>query len=204
MDVDCDAEDILADRMRGLGELAVTCVYTSLDNLRCPAFVVDRSGRVLGANRRGDVLVTGKFARLALDGGILRFKVAAANEQLDSFVKKFFAGEGIIGRCFVAPCTLLRLKRTVNWSQGQAILTVRCDSHEFDVSAADLADMLRLSRMQGNLAHALIHGETLGSFAEDAGITKHTAKWHLRMMLPKLRCKTQTDLVRKLCVLLGG
>jgi DNA-binding CsgD family transcriptional regulator len=55
-----------------------------------------------------------------------------------------------------------------------------------------------LTRAETALTLALLHGETVDEYCERTGISRNTARTHMRAIFDKLGIKRQTELIRLL------
>jgi DNA-binding CsgD family transcriptional regulator len=66
-----------------------------------------------------------------------------------------------------------------------------------------LRDLFGLTRAEAALAAALAEGTRLPAYAEAAGITHETARWHLKRVLAKTETRSQSELAARLARLLA-
>lgn len=182
------------------GSKKIHIPFFPLEVVRTPAFLIDRSLRVVEVNSRGASLIAGKKAPATINDGRLGLGCPEAHAELGSFVDGFFRSESEDEGRFVKPSMLLRLLRTLD--KEVALLSVRVASHQLrQVSAARVGNVFNLSVMQSRLAVALVNGHSVDDFARTARIKERTGKHHLSLLLKKFECGSQVELVRKLCIL---
>jgi DNA-binding CsgD family transcriptional regulator len=87
---------------------------------------------------------------------------------------------------------------------GPAIMTVRESTDGWNVTPEVMRDTFALTAMQARLVHCLVNGGNLGEFAQAAGISKNTGKYHLHAVMPKFGVNSQIELVRRVCLFLSG
>jgi hypothetical protein len=61
--------------------------------MRTPAFLIDRSLWVVGANARAEKLVEGRRSPARISGGRLHLRCPVAHGEMDTLVASFFAKE---------------------------------------------------------------------------------------------------------------
>ena len=72
------------------------------------------------------------------------------------------------------------------------------DDGTTETAPARLARLHGLTAAEARLAAALAAGASIKDYAETAGISINTARWHLRQVLAKTGTKRQAELVRLL------
>jgi hypothetical protein len=179
-----------------------------LMGVRAPAYLIDCRGRLLGLNERGsDGITTGRKGVQYCDQGVFRFVDPGINDIFIEVREAFFRRERESIRHYVEGSLVFELVRCPDPRgrlTNRAVVSLRWATHMWVVDGArEVQDLLGLPPMQARLAVALISGKTLEAFARSCKNTKFTSKWHLSAMLPKFNAKTQVDLVRTLCSLLG-
>jgi DNA-binding CsgD family transcriptional regulator len=71
-----------------------------------------------------------------------------------------------------------------------------------EISLAAVAKAFKLPPRQSRLVVALVNGESLKEFAKAARISERTSKHHVTLLRKQFECRTQVELVRKLCILM--
>ena len=175
----------------------------ALDPMRIAVVSLDRGGRVTYANAlsrvvlaRGDGLYLDRFGRLmAVDttsGGALRslrdgtpvadavFRVARTNRSSPYSVR-------------ICPPA----EAGSPWRGSHVTLYISDPEPGSGIAPARLALALGLPPASARLIAALrLRGETLETYAKDAGISRHTAKFHLRAAFVATGARRQGDLLR--------
>jgi DNA-binding CsgD family transcriptional regulator/PAS domain-containing protein len=80
--------------------------------------------------------------------------------------------------------------------RAAVVVTVNDPERRVELAPERLRRILGLTRAEAKLAAALATERTLAEYAEQAGITMNTARWTLKRVLEKTRCRRQSQLVR--------
>lgn len=163
----------------------------SLDHKSSLVYANALSRTILG---RGDGLYLDRFGRLlAID--------RAANEALAGLRTR-----GATDSVIRVPRTesfipyILRVRPEPELRAGcpapHVTIYVSDAAPALDVNHEELASALGLTPAGAKLVVALLRGETLDVFAERAGISRHTAKFHLRSAFAATGTRRQSDLLR--------
>lgn len=182
-----------------------------LERVATGVLVVDAAGQLLEANRaariilgRGDGLMLSRAGRVRAD-----------DRPADAELRAILAGNRAPGPTIVC---VPRADRTIGYAlrltaagnQGSAVpdsVWVVQIAEDF-LPAGDLeqtlAHTLGLTRPSAKLTIALINGETLQSYAQQAGISQNTAKFHLRAAFRVTNTRRQSELIRLAVSMLQG
>jgi DNA-binding CsgD family transcriptional regulator len=199
MEVEMDGAGASPSAERASKKIHIPCF--PLEAMRTPSFLVDRSLRVVKANSRAENLIAGIQPPATINDGMLRLGCQLAHGELGSFVDGFLGSDAEDQSRFVRPNMLLRLLRSED--KEVVLLSLRLASHQLrQVTAAGVAMTFGLSVMQSRLVVALVNAHSVDDFARSASIKQRTGKHHLSLLLKKFECSSQTELVRKLCILM--
>ena len=200
-------ERLFAPRLAGQGAL------DALDEVACAVFVVDKSARVLFANRMGRDLLAGRRG-LCTENSVLttdaqdgtRKLRALCTEVATSRLQTRHPGRAIAVR---RRCSTLALQILVAPLTPAASSAVRSDVAGALVFASDPTFISRpceamlqvfygFTPTEARIAARIGEGETLEEIAEAEGYTRHTVQWYNKQILSKTGCRTRGELVRQL------
>jgi len=178
----------------------------ALDALEVGIALTDRRGRVMFANR-----VAEKILRRGSGLTLIRDKLRAARpddaQRLAALIEgaagtSLGIGDGPGGMLalptatgrpltvLVSPCPRLGLL------EPAAIVFMSEPPGSMHIEERHIVRQYGLTQAEARLLRALVEGQRLKDYADDAGITLNTAKTHLKQVFAKTGSKRQTDLVR--------
>jgi DNA-binding CsgD family transcriptional regulator/PAS domain-containing protein len=185
-----------------------------LDNLITGVFTLAAEGQVLHANRKGEQILSARDG-LRLSRNRLRCVNPCDTKRLDSAVERAGDVRQQGGRssilairrpslrrpfgAVVAPMRArnndqaLRLVRTAPRSGG-VLVSVSDPEDIAHPSVEGLTSLFGLTPAEARLAAALAGRQTVSEYAEEAGISRGTARWTLKRVLEKTQCRRQTEL----------
>lgn len=175
-----------------LENMLMACMRATMESFRNPAFLLARNGKVLCKNLRGVMLLKDEQAGVFMSGPrVLTFSDRGVNAEFQGFLHEFVEGGVVSARRYVDQSLLLALRRWgVNLGEDRdqrAVVTLRWAGYECDLDEEEIAKVFKLRPMQARLAHALLNGGSLRSFARGANISRNTAKFHLDGLMPQVR-----------------
>jgi DNA-binding CsgD family transcriptional regulator len=194
-----------------------------LDLLVGAVFVVDSGGKIRIANSKGDRLLAQERVVKGDRAGGLRFLNIADHRAVMDAIRRAATLAGPGGRRIIPLCAdtdrryfalvtllssrprepILRGSRFFAPSASIAVFVV--DSRELPCAEIDhIATALRITPAEARLARALLHDQSLADFADENGISIHTARVQLRSLLDKTGTRRQAQLVRLLANAFGG
>jgi DNA-binding CsgD family transcriptional regulator len=179
-----------------------------LDRLESGVVMLDAAGALSVANQAARLV----FARgdgIGLDkAGCLMIGPAGARGRLAGLMAGIARGEagGVVGVPRVGGAAYALLVAPMpgagdDWfaaplSAGHAIVLIHDPDRRPRDAAAILQQALGLTPGAARLVAALAADDDLKSFADAAGVTIHTARFHLRAALARTQTATQAELVR--------
>jgi DNA-binding CsgD family transcriptional regulator/PAS domain-containing protein len=185
--------------------------FDAMDSLSAALLIVDRTGRIVVANRTAEALLQ-KGDSLILRNGRLAARNGGAEQRLHKAIESaVLAARGRVS----APPGLVMLPRAegnplslmvcplppeamgTGSSEPMAMIFLSDPDGAADRWPEALARAYRLTPAEARLAGALLRGEHLRDYAEQAGITINTARSQLRSVLSKTDCARQSDFIRQ-------
>jgi DNA-binding CsgD family transcriptional regulator len=208
-----DAAAIEPESGKPPAELLFAPMAEALDQMQQGTLLVDGDGRILYANRQarellavGDGLgasVNGLHADTPDEAQTLRRLIAsAARAEGASRAAGMMAIKRRCGRrplaVLVVSChTRTRLAAAIH--PQRAVLVFVTDPDRASVVQSDLLRQLyRLTRMEAEIALAMLRGEGLKAIAESFGVSLSTARTHLQNVFDKTETRRQAELVHLL------
>ncbi|WP_232280898.1 helix-turn-helix transcriptional regulator [Novosphingobium nitrogenifigens] len=89
-------------------------------------------------------------------------------------------------------------------SSDHVLLMLSRPDAEVCFDAGDIAQLFGLTATEALLAASLAGGASVSEFAETRGIAEGTARLHLKRILAKTGTSRQSELVRRICLSVGG
>lgn len=182
-----------------------------LDKIPIGIIILDPESKVLGKNLRADRILADNTG-LSLEHDRLRSHSRETTTQLRKLVSQVCEASGTTEECArthsvtghknTLPLSLL-ITPSPNLPSGQTRATVF-------IATPDAPAHIPLSRLQGlyglteaesKLVNGLVNGKDIESICKERGITRNTARTHLKAVFSKTRTSRQSELVR--LVLLG-
>lgn len=198
--------------------------YQSLLNkLLVGVFLVDATGKIEFANAKGEHLLrqervvksdaarrlcfTDRRDHCVVTENIHRTATRTISE--DRYIIPLQAGSK---KRYLASVTTLSAQRAAPATRGTTFLTPESptavfvfDSHELPRAKTDvIATALNVTPAEARLALALLHDQPLKQYADENGISFHTARAQMRSLLEKTDTHRQAALVRLLTNVLSG
>jgi DNA-binding CsgD family transcriptional regulator/GAF domain-containing protein len=181
----------------------------SIDKLRHGVIVYDRLARCLHVNTAAQGFIGRKDGLALARNGRLRAADRASDRvlgQLQASVPTGASG-GLAhvartgaGRPYVVLVAPLPAGAGLIGAVDEGRVGVLILIHDPDAMGRPLADMLAeifgLTQRAAELTAALVAGEDLKDFAERAGLTSHTVRFHLKVAFSRLGVHSQAELVR--------
>ncbi|MEI9989059.1 MAG: LuxR C-terminal-related transcriptional regulator [Rhizomicrobium sp.] len=187
--------------------MQATALAGAIDRLAVGLIVLDSEGVVLHVNTVArDIAARADGLRLSREGH-LRALNSAADARLDALQKDVLAGgAGGIARApgrnaarryavLVSPLPI-GFGLTGGGERRGVILTIADPARQTQSSEKVLSDVFGLTARGAQLVVALVNGAELRDYAEQAGITLHTARFHLKSVFAKMDVRSQTQCVR--------
>jgi DNA-binding CsgD family transcriptional regulator len=192
--------------MKGLGSSGVasqfdepesiqvsTDVLAAVDMLNFGILVVDREGRITFANqvakeflkRRRTINLRAKGPLSPLGAAVFRQK-----ESQHHLIPSSKGGQSLIA-LIVPSCN-----QHVNGSPSASILFLSELRATLEMDLRPVARLYKLTRAETRLLYAILRGDRISTYANQAGITLNTAKTHLKQLFSKTEARRQADLVR--------
>jgi DNA-binding CsgD family transcriptional regulator len=189
-----------------------TSLGGGLDSLRHGVIVVDRSGRVIFANRVANLIVAlNDGLTIAKDGLVASARADRSRLRLllDRAVRTT-AGEGFesggamtvsrpsMKRSFFVLVAPLKLTRPGCDPSGMATIFVS----DPEIRIETIEDVARrtfgLTKAEARVANAFASSDSLDQAAQTLRVTRETIRWHLRQLYRKTGTNRQTGLLRRL------
>lgn len=187
-----------------------------LDSRRLGVIQLDRQGRIVAANDRAlDELRSGD--RLIDRAGSLGARVQAESAELSRLLRRAlppFGAQGLAGSTAIGRfsakgplalyvCPVGDELPSFEALRPAALVLIADPASRVRVDPDMVADMLRLTPAEGQLAASLATGQTLLDIAESTGRTEKTLRWHLKQIFRKQNISRQVDLVKRVLSLEG-
>jgi len=207
------------DKLSHLSD-ARTAHEALLDRLPYGVLLLDGRGRILGANREAERILAARDG-LGVRAGAVYASHASAQNELAAAVgrtcdpaKQRGVHVGALlavprpsaARAYqvlVAPVPERPRERVFGFTEARtaAVMVVSDPETAPEPAAETLSRLFGLTPAVAKLAAALAAGRTLAEHAEEASITRGTARWHLKELFARTGTSRQAELVR---LLLGG
>lgn len=179
----------------------------AIDRLATPIFVIDRSGRVLLANRTAESLA-GSGEELRLCRGRLYARSPDLNRRVNDAISSALAGgpsmlhiPRVDGPASVFWCIPLPETSRLLSTGSPGALVMISDPARVDLNSSDLAALYGLTDAECQLALALAAGHTLKAVAARRAVKLSTVRTQLLSVLDKMGLHRQADLTRVLAQL---
>ena len=197
-------------RAFALLNLKATLLASVVDRLTVGLIASDREGRPVHINARALALIARKDGLWQEANGQLRAANRAVDKrlaQLQQAVRKGGAG-GIVRAprdhgtlaypVLVAPLPAgTGLAGAIGEGRSGMLLLIHDPDSQTPTMAQTLAAMFGLTPRGAELAAALTAGDDLKDYAERAGISLHTARFHLKGVFAALGVRSQAQLIRR-------
>ncbi len=184
-----------------------TALTGAIDRLAVGLIVLDSEGAVLHANTLArDIAARADGLRLSREGH-LRALNSFADAKLYGLQKEVLAGgAGGIARVpsrtstrryavLVSPLPI-GFGLTEGSERRGVMLTIADPAQQTQSFEKALSDIFGLTARGAQLVMALVNGAELRDYADQAGITLHTARFHLKAVFAKMEVRSQTQCVR--------
>ncbi|HEY1837353.1 MAG TPA: helix-turn-helix transcriptional regulator [Rhizomicrobium sp.] len=196
----------IGNRLGSLENCARTA-HEMVHQAPCGAIVTDKTGHVIYANRRGELLLQQGDAISASSEG-LRAATPALTANLRCIIAKATAGEGGAIALRSPSVTLygvaVPLGVEFGWlraAPGRVLLMLTEPNDIPALPLEYLRDLFKLTIAEARLATILQQGKTLAQAASILAISKHTGRVHLNALLSKTGTHRQSELMRLLMAL---
>jgi DNA-binding CsgD family transcriptional regulator len=205
-------------RLRGAAD-AIRMSKDLIALLPIPAMVVDRSARVLCANRRAQLLLA-QCDALATRAGCLVAHASSDTSRLRS------ACAGAAGRRFehgrMGATMAIRRRSSPEFLRLMVSPMTPADPLSIEVNCACalvlvdepaatsrpnaelLARLYGLTRAEGDIAARIGAGDSLDHIAAVRGCSLQTVQWHNKRILSKMGCTSRSQLVRRVTMNLAS
>ena len=177
-----------------------------LDTPRIGVLVLDRHGRIVGANDRAVAMLreVGGIGLAVQDGRLSALRPAEADrlaKLLDGACRGGARGYMPIARPLKPPLVLYAtpMKATAERPRQEQCAVRILLGEPFSaprVNARLVSEALELTPAQGAVAAALAAGGTVASIATATHRTEAAVRWHIRELLSRLGLSRQADVVR--------
>jgi DNA-binding CsgD family transcriptional regulator len=183
-----------------------------MDQLPFGVMVLGSDGKVLEVNKRAHQLLHGS-ADLVIQSGQLLIRDKAANTALQKAIASSMTLHTTTHRqnvCIAVPRAggkLKPLQVMVNPLPRQSAFALRAsatliflfgEDHAPQLNPHVLSELYRLTPAETQLAVQLAQGHALGQIAATSRTSMNTVRTHLKHLLNKTECATQSQLVRTL------
>jgi len=194
-----------------------------LDSRPDPAFVLDRDLRVIHANPPGiEVLRRERGLHAAVDSHIMLLDERAhkalitasehfANSELTDcespekkptpqLVRFRVESEPYPNVLFLLPLNrafeFFDTPVTAYACEGALFAVLKYRSQKTEVRHELIQNLFELTKAEANMIGAMVDGQTLQQYAEQSQTAIGTVRWHLKNVMTKTSCKSQTELIR--------
>ena len=200
---------LLHRKLHRLQALAASAL-AALDRVPTGIVLLTRSGLVMHANQRAHELVHSTAALRFGPSGALQGSSAAATGSLQRLIREAVGtatGKGLspggalrltgrTGRRLHVLVTPLPLE-TAPFGEGAAAALFCSDPNAaVGTVARQLEALFDMTPAEARLTEALVHGQSLGEYAEARGVTLSTVRTQLKAATAKTGTRRQADLVR--------
>lgn len=182
-----------------------------LDTMNRPALLVTSDGILLFSNDEGEAELTNK--RLLIRGSDQRVRLNSStdNAKFQQLIRDVAATKssskrlsiaqqgGEQGKLCILEVSSLRPLHAVGLPldlPAIVLISLRRPDSGTALSSDMLVAALSMTPTEARLACALAQGHSVADFARSADIKMTTARWHLRNIMSRLECRSQSDLVR--------
>lgn len=80
--------------------------------------------------------------------------------------------------------------------EGALFAVVKYRSQKADIRHELIQNLFELTKAEANMIGAMVDGQTLQQYAEQSQTAIGTVRWHLKNVMTKTSCKSQTELIR--------
>lgn len=194
-----------------------------LDSRPDPAFVLDRYLRVIHANPPGiEVLRRERGLHAAVDSHIMLLDERAhkalitasehfANSELTDcespekkptpqLVRFRVESEPYPNVLFLLPLNrafeFFDTPVTAYACEGALFAVLKYRSQKTEVRHELIQNLFELTKAEANMIGAMVEGQTLQQYAKQSQTAIGTVRWHLKNVMTKTSCKSQTELIR--------
>ena len=192
----------------------------ALDALTIGVLILDAAGRLVHANRRAESILNGRDG-LGVCDRRLRCQRRTETADLDAAIHR--ALEGALGLASANASVLaisrpslrrplcvlvspipqrsreaLPLVAEDMGGRAAVLLTITDPEERVQLPVERLVTLFGLTASEARLAAALASRETVDEYAEQARITRGTARWTVKRVLDKTGCRRQSELVHLL------
>ncbi|PKP80546.1 MAG: hypothetical protein CVT79_14770 [Alphaproteobacteria bacterium HGW-Alphaproteobacteria-18] len=183
-----------------LGLAQVQSTLATLDAVSAAAFLLSVDGRVIGASARaGGMAERGEGLRISR--GRLKLAEAAAQEALDTWLRRLPSGRAAPVAVAVGPCILdlqpLPVERS-GLGTGPAALAILREAATADEREAVLRMRYGLTQAEAAIARALSGGMSVEMIASMRKVSLPTVRSQLQAIYTKLGVRRQAQLVARL------
>ncbi|MFP4538248.1 MAG: helix-turn-helix transcriptional regulator [Dichotomicrobium sp.] len=186
----------------------------SLDRLAIGTVLIDSEKRVISTNQRAKAILATRELRVA--DGRLRTVEMKTRRQLNDLLSALVGEDGgaprggavTIGRFDGSALQIWgtplhpqpgHVHLVLNsGDHARAILFILDPDRKSEPPASFLKDAFGLTAAESALALALSRGDTVDGYCEQTGISRNTARTHMRHIFEKLNIHKQNDLIRLL------
>lgn len=177
----------------------------AVEQLAVGTFVLDEQGQLLSHNAAAQALLA-RHSVLQLSSGQLSLVDAEQNQRLQTMLAQCLVGEDMplvpAMRVATGEVELGLVMRPISdgpWSEGRAVprlaVFVSDPKHAFNTPAEVITHLFNLTLSEARLSLALAEGASLDEAAEQLGITRNTAKSHLKSVFAKTGVSRQSQLI---------
>jgi DNA-binding CsgD family transcriptional regulator/PAS domain-containing protein len=194
-----------------------------LDSRPDPAFVLDSHLHVIHANPPGiEVLRRERGLHAAVDSQIMLLDERAqealisasehfANSELTDcespekkpapqIIRFRVEGERDPNVLFLLPLNhafeFFNTPVTAYACEGALFAVLKYRSQKAEVRHELIQNLFELTKAEANIIGAMVEGQTLQQYAEQSQTAIGTVRWHLKNVMTKTSCKSQTELIR--------
>lgn len=191
-----------------------TLYAAAIDRMLVGMVILDESGAIMKTNLAADEIIAEEDG-VRRKNNALNVAYPLENRKLQAFIRHALADRDASAPGVVQAMSLTRpsgksrlgvLIRRVpfnEWSEDNTrrpacVIFIRDPNRKAHASDEVLRKLFDLTPAEAALALALVNGSTLEEFAEELGISKNTARAHLRAIFSKTGVTRQATLVRTL------
>lgn len=181
-------------------------VLDALDRLAAGVILLDGSGRTVFVNAEARRILEARDG-LVLDRGTISTSRSRETQMLRALIASAAAPGGCGGQLALGRPSLRRplgvdivplaIPAEDGLTARMAAVFIADPERQVEEDATLVARLHGLTPAESELAARLVVGDTLGDAAERRGITRETARTHLKRILHKTGAKNQADFVRR-------
>lgn len=200
----------------GGASLQLEAARDFLERSTTALLVVDRAGRLLASNSRGEHLLERSLALTLISGRVTAAHLSAHHRMMrliegavDTAVGRGDAAGGLLSLPFEhqtplsVTVTPLRPRHGFSLSEPAALIIARDAGERVDITHM-LTDLYGLSPSEALLASGLVNGLTIDEIALAHGVTLNTVRTQLKSVMTKTSTSRQTELVALILRSLAG